>query len=33
MLWLQTVIAAIPSLSYLDDRPVFERERRCAEAW
>ena len=29
----KTVIAAIPTLSYLDDRPVFERERRCAEAW
>jgi hypothetical protein len=27
------VIAALPGLTYLDDRPVFEQERRCAEAW
>ncbi|KAK9811648.1 hypothetical protein WJX72_007649 [[Myrmecia] bisecta] len=29
----KTLIAAIPTLTYLDDRPVFELERRCAEAW
>lgn len=29
----KTVVSAIPTLAYLDDRPVFERERRCAEAW
>ena len=29
----KSVIAAAPGLTYLDDRPVFERERRCAEAW
>ena len=29
----KAVIVAIPSLTYLDDRPVFEVERRCAEAW
>lgn len=29
----KTVIASIPSLSYLDDRPVFEDDRRRAEAW
>ena len=27
------VVAALPALTYLDDRPVFEVERRCAEAW
>jgi dynein assembly factor 1, axonemal len=29
----KTMIATIKSLTYLDDRPVFEVERRCAEAW
>ena len=29
----KTMIATIPSLTYLDDRPVFVVERRCAEAW
>ena len=29
----KAVIAAIPSLTYLDDRPIFDAERRCAEAW
>ena len=29
----KTMIAALPTLSYLDDRPIFEVERLCAEAW
>lgn len=29
----KTVIASIPSLLYLDDRPVFEEDRRKAEAF
>ena len=29
----KTLIALLPSLNYLDDRPVFETERLCAEAW
>ena len=29
----KVVIAAIPTLTYLDDRPIFDTERRCAEAW
>ena len=27
------MISEIKTLAYLDDRPVFELERRCAEAW
>jgi dynein assembly factor 1 len=27
------MIAALPGLAYLDDRPVFPLERACAEAW
>jgi dynein assembly factor 1 len=26
-------IAYIPNLLYLDDRPVFDNERRISEAW
>ena len=29
----KTVVAALSKLTYLDDRPIFEVERRCAEAW
>lgn len=29
----KTVVASLSKLTYLDDRPVFEVERRCAEAW
>lgn len=29
----KSLIASIKTLSYLDDRPVFELERLCAEAW
>lgn len=29
----KAIIAAIPTLTYLDDRPIFDAERRCAEAW
>lgn len=29
----KALVAALPGLTYLDDRPVFEEERRCAEAW
>jgi dynein assembly factor 1, axonemal len=29
----KTIIAQIPTLTYLDDRPVFPVERKCAEAW
>ena len=29
----RTLVAALPGLTYLDDRPVFPIERRCAEAW
>ncbi len=27
------LIAALPELRYLDDRPVFEDDRLCAEAF
>ncbi len=29
----KNLIAALPNLKYLDDRPVFENDRRCAEAF
>lgn len=29
----KTIITKIPTLTYLDDRPVFEDDRRRAEAW
>ena len=29
----KTMIAALPSLGYLDERPVFEDERRMVTAW
>jgi len=29
----KATIAALPGLTYLDERPVFELERLCAEAW
>lgn len=29
----KVIIASIPTLTYLDDRPIFDTERRCAEAW
>ena len=29
----RTVICTFPRLTYLDERPIFEGERRCAEAW
>lgn len=29
----KTVICALPKLKYLDDRPVFDDERRFCEAW
>ena len=29
----KTLIARLAGLNYLDERPVFETERLCAEAW
>lgn len=29
----KTVISKLPGLAYLDERPIFDMERRCAEAW
>ena len=29
----KVVVAAIPTLGYLDERPVFEDERRMIDAW
>jgi len=29
----KTMISSMPSLTFLDDRPVFAEERRIAEAW
>ncbi|KAK2944983.1 putative outer arm dynein light chain 1 [Blattamonas nauphoetae] len=29
----KTIIASVPSLTYLDSRPVFENERRIVNAW
>jgi len=29
----KTMITRLKSLKYLDDRPVFDNERRTAEAW
>eukprot|EP00192_Tetraselmis_astigmatica_P012865 CAMPEP_0117671370 /NCGR_PEP_ID=MMETSP0804-20121206/13295_1 /TAXON_ID=1074897 /ORGANISM="Tetraselmis astigmatica, Strain CCMP880" /LENGTH=426 /DNA_ID=CAMNT_0005479821 /DNA_START=64 /DNA_END=1344 /DNA_ORIENTATION=+ len=29
----KTLICSIKGLAYLDDRPVFELERKCAEGW
>nr|XP_033336593.1 dynein assembly factor 1, axonemal homolog isoform X2 [Megalopta genalis] len=32
-LYRKTMILKCKNLNYLDDRPVFERDRACAEAW
>jgi len=29
----KTIVSALPQLKYLDDRPVFEDERRLVDAW
>jgi dynein assembly factor 1 len=29
----KTVIASIKTLTYLDDRPIFDSERKLVEAW
>ena len=29
----KVMVAAIPGLGYLDERPVFEDERRMVNAW
>lgn len=29
----KTIITKIPTIKYIDDKPVFEDERRFAEAW
>lgn len=29
----KSVVAALPGLTYLDERPIDELERKCAEAW